>query len=200
MKLKNTYGLLGTTILALSVSTAILAQDSKQAMDSNSTGHEEQKAERLEPKDQCNMFLRFPIGGTPEQLIYLFGEPVEKVDISILTYTWRVDDNFITLQYDRGSLTSIEIDKFCNDIKEGHEACDLFRDYKISWPARNIVEARLGKPVETGTISREEWLYKGETEKVYVELQNGSVEDIECIPVKYIYVPAKQDKSKQKAR
>ncbi len=200
MKLKNTYSLLGITILALSVSTAILAQDFKQAMDNNSMGDKKEKVERLEPKDQCNMFLRFPIGGTPEQLVYLFGQPADKVDISILTYTWKVDDNFITLQYDRGSLTSVEIDKFCNDVKEGHEACDLFRDYKTNWPAQNIVEARLGKPVETGTISREEWLYKGETEKVYVELQDGGVEEIECIPVKYIYVPAKQNESKQKAR
>ena len=199
MKLKCIYGLLGTTILAFSLSATIFAQDSKQAIDNNFTRDKEQKLDRIEPENQCNMFLRFPIGGTPEQLISLFGIPTEKLDISILTYTWKMNENFITLQYDRGSLTSVEIDKFCDGVTE-HEACDLFRDYKTNWPARNIVEAKLGEPIEKGTIFREEWLYKGETEKAYVELQDGSVEDIECIPVKYIYVPAKQNESKQKVR
>mgnify|MGYP003625984199 CR=1 FL=1 len=146
----------------------------------------EEKADIIKTGDECNVFLKFPIGGTPEQLISIFGEPTSKKDISISTYTWRVDDNFLTLQYDRGSLTSIEIDKKCEGVTN-HKACNLFQKYQTDWPALNVVEAKLGKYIETGSIPREEWIYKGKTEKAYVELQNGGVEHIECIPVTYRY-------------
>jgi len=198
MNLKYICGLVSLSILPLSVPCTIFAQDSQQQAGQHDINNDGFKP-RVEPDNQCNMFLRFPIGGTPEQLISLFGQPTDKIDISILTYTWKVDDNFLTLQYDRGTLTSVEIDKFCDGVTD-HDACDLFRDYKTNWPARDIVEAKLGQPIEKGTISREEWLYKSATEKAYIELQNGSVEDIECIPVKYIYVPAEESKNRQKSR
>lgn len=166
MKLDNTRWLLA--ILTFGITTAAFA--------------EEAGADVSPIHDDCNIFLKFPIGGSPKQLELLFGTPTTKSDISILTYTWRVEDNFITLQYDRGTLTSVEIDKKCVDI-ENHAACDLFRKYKSEWPSLTTVEANLGRPIESGNIAREEWTYKGVTEQAYIELQDGGVENIECIPV-----------------
>lgn len=146
-------------------------------------------------KNQCDAYLNFPIGESSKKLSDKWGEPESIRDISAISYTWRVDDNFITLLYEKDNLISVEIDHKCSE--EPNKACAVYDEYKKAWPAYESVELEYGKPVEKVKVPREEWLYKNETESVYFELQRDQVVDIECIPTVFITV---KEKPKQAER
>lgn len=139
---------------------------------------------RIDPNNLCAEYMRFSIGYSYEKLLDKWGQPDKVVDISAESFTWRVDDNFLTLMYDKERLVSIEIDRRCSE--EPNNACTVYDKYRQSWPKYEVVELEYGKPVEKEDIPREEWVYMNETEKVYFELQRGAVANIECIPTEFI--------------
>lgn len=139
---------------------------------------------------QCDLYMEIPIGIHIDEAQALLGQPMEVNDISIEVFTWRIGDSFMTLQYDRGQLTTVEIDQSCDDPKyRGTEACEYFFKFRKNWPEYDAIEYQLGKPIEMKKIPRNEWVWKNKTEKVYIEVKEDLVNHIECIPtkIKYIY-------------
>lgn len=149
-----------------------------------------QGTERVETlPNKCDEYLMISIGEPISDALEIMGrQPNEKNDISIVNYTWRINDNFITLQYDRDQLVGVEVDLDCDD-NEGR-ICELYKRYTSEWPDYDVVDYQLGKPMDIEKILREEWIWKNRTEKVYIEVRNEEVDDIECIPtrIRYIYV------------
>lgn len=153
----------------------------------------EQPADRVETlPNQCDLFTQIPIGSTIEEAVKLLGQPVEQNDISLKIHTWRIDDNFLSLQYDRDQLTTVEIDQQCGDAKASQKACDFFYKFKSNWPEYDAVVQQLGKPVDTQKVQRDEWVWRNKSEKVYIEVKNNEVQHIECIPaeIRIIYEDA----------
>ncbi|MCS5708374.1 hypothetical protein CC99x_005585 [Candidatus Berkiella cookevillensis] len=161
----------------------------------------EKPVDRVETlPNQCDLFTQIPIGAPIEEAVKLLGQPLEQNDISLVIYTWRIDDNFLSLQYDRGQLTTVEIDQQCQDQKnKNKKACDYFFKFKANWPEYAAVEQQLGKPVDSEKIQRDEWVWRNKSEKVYLEIKDNEVQHIECIPaeIKYIYedAPESEDAS-----
>lgn len=157
---------------------------------SDSKANEPKVKERIETlPNRCDEYAQIPIGITGQEAIRLLGgEPTEKNDISIFVYTWRIGDNFLTLHYDRGQLTSVEVDNTCQQ-NDPREICDYFEKYRVNWPEYEVVEYEIGKPIDTQKVERIEWIWKNRGEKVYLELKNNEVEDIECLPnrIRYIF-------------
>lgn len=155
------------------------------------TNNNGKPADRIETlPNQCDLFTQIPIGAPIEEAIKLLGQPLEQNDISLAIYTWRIDDNFLSLQYDRGQLTTVEIDQQCQDPKnKNKKACDYFFKFKENWPEYAAVEHQLGKPVDSEKIQRDEWVWRNKSEKVYLEIKDNEVHHIECIPaeIRYTY-------------
>lgn len=172
-----------TTCLYSFFTTAI-AESAKNPSQNSLESVDSTVVKKIDPNNLCDEYMRFSIGYSFEKLLDKWGEPDKVVDISAQSFTWRVDDNFLTLMYDKERLVSVEIDHKCSE--QPNNVCAIYDKYRKSWPKYEVVELEFGEPVEKEDIPREEWVYMNETEKVYFELQRGAVANIECIPTEFI--------------
>ena len=62
----------------------------------NENGKRADKVETL--PNQCDLFTQIPIGAPIDEAVKLLGQPLEQNDISLIIYTWRIDDNFLFLE------------------------------------------------------------------------------------------------------
>lgn len=172
------------TLCLYGLATTAIAESAKNPSKNSQESADPKVVKRIDPNNLCDEYMSFSIGYSFEKLLDKWGEPDKVVDISAESFTWRVDDNFLTLMYDKDRLVSIEIDHKCSE--EPNNACAVYDKYRQSWPKYEVVELEYGEPVEKEDIPREEWVYMNETEKVYFELQRGAVANIECIPTEFI--------------
>lgn len=190
------------SLCLLAVSATSFAQQQNENQQDEAHQDKGQKEEIVTLPNKCDEYMTLSIGAMANEAEALLGRsPDQKNDISVKIYTWRIKDNFITLHYDRGQLTTVEVDEECRNGGSSR-LCDLYDKFITNWPDYDAVEYQLGKPTDVETITRHEWVWKNRSEKVYVEVKNEEVEDIECIPtrIRYIYVDEEgNDKSEQQS-